>query len=153
MATRATYTLRQKETRAGAPRKGGVYHVYIHYDGYPEGAAEYFAAAMKLRALRYSAENLDAGLRGSLPEQFIRANALAEFTNHPDDHGDTEFHYDIAEVYNAEKRETTVTVKAYKLANFSEKVLPRTEFFNGPIEEFIKRYQVIRVKAQEEVQS
>ena len=71
MSTRATYKI------------NGIYF-YIHYDGYPDGAAVYFH-----NALLYQHK------RGGLAAQFIRANDLAEFTESHEVHGDTEFRYDL----------------------------------------------------------
>lgn len=80
MATRATYTIHAKN---------GVQHsFYIHWDGYPAGAAQYIKAA-----LLHTQNN-----RGGIAEGFIRANDSAEFTTGKDAHGDTEFHYFIHEL-------------------------------------------------------
>lgn len=80
MSTRATYEF-TANTIAHVP--GMTF--YIHHDGYPEGAAHYFRAA-----LTYT------NWRGGLPGQFVRANDNAEFTGHGMDvHGDTEFHWKV----------------------------------------------------------
>ena len=73
MSTRATYKI------------GDVCY-YIHYDGYPEGAAKYF------KAMR-DCENM----RGGYAERFIRANDLAQFIEGHDAQGDTEFQYTLNE--------------------------------------------------------
>lgn len=74
MATRATYSILRNKSR---------YNFYIHYDGYPDGAATYFAAMLN-------------NSKGHVtPESFIRANKRAELTEYT--HGDTEFHYDLEE--------------------------------------------------------
>lgn len=75
MATRATYSIEK-----GMNEK--VYSFYIHWDGYPEGAATYFEAMLKH----------SKGLIS--PESFLRANEGASFTV-PSQHGDTEYHYDL----------------------------------------------------------
>jgi hypothetical protein len=80
MATRATYTINEHEK--------GEFHFYIHWDGYPEGAANYF------RQMLLAME--DAKNRGGFIENFIRANHLAELTEGRDAHGDTEFHYNLS---------------------------------------------------------
>lgn len=78
MSTRATYTIIDT-LYSGKERET---HFYIHYDGYSEGAANYF---YKL----FACENG----RGGLAEKFLRGNELAEFTENPANHGDREFHY------------------------------------------------------------
>ena len=61
---------------------------YIHYDGYPEGAAEYIAAAVEYRT-RINGRD---GLTGA----FYRANATAEFADLPAaSDTDAEYHYRI----------------------------------------------------------
>ncbi len=79
MSTRATYQFKadKKDYSAGAT-------IYIHYDGYPEGAAAYFHAML-------IAENQ----RGGLVTRFIRANELAELTDSHEAHGDTEYRYTV----------------------------------------------------------
>lgn len=71
MGTRATYQI-----------DGHCF--YIHWDGYLEGAAGYFHAAI-------AHENK----RGGLAERFLRANPEAEFTAGHHAHADTEFRYTV----------------------------------------------------------
>lgn len=75
MSTRATYSFDGKHT----PRTT----VYIHHDGYPEGAAVYFYLA------------LCHGGHGRLVERFIRANDRAEITTNHGHHGDTDYRYSV----------------------------------------------------------
>lgn len=77
MSTRATYLF---EAGQIAP----AVCFYIHHDGYLEGAAAYFKAAV-----------LFENARGGLPAQFLRANDNAEFTESHQIHGDTEFRYTV----------------------------------------------------------
>lgn len=79
MSTRATYLF---EADLSNCRPAVCF--YIHHDGYPEGAAEYFLAAL-----------LHTNERGGLAERFIRANENAEFTGSHQAHGDTEFRYTV----------------------------------------------------------
>lgn len=76
MSTRATYKFRRQYHRDVT--------VYIHHDGYPEGAAGlYLVPAIEMAA-------------GYLtPEWFIRANERAEITDGHEAHGDTEYRYTI----------------------------------------------------------
>lgn len=78
MSTRATYEF--KPTVEWQPPQA----FYIHYDGYPEGAARYFYAML-----------MHPNDRGGLAAKFIRANDLAEFTTGHDGHGDTEYQYTV----------------------------------------------------------
>lgn len=67
MATRATYQFKTHN---------GTYTFYIHHDGYPEGAWEYFVDV-------------------KTPEDFIRENEDARLTKSHDVHGDTEYRYTV----------------------------------------------------------
>lgn len=83
MSTRATYLI----DRAC---------FYIRYDGYLEGAAEYFHAAI-------AHENKCGGLA----ERFLRANPEAEFTAGHHAHADTEYRYTVqGTTLEASKRAT-----------------------------------------------
>jgi len=76
MSTRATYQFLPDRSEF----KPNV-TFYIHHDGYPEGAADYFRATIA---------------RGSIGvDNFFRANARAEFTRDHEAHGDTEYRYTI----------------------------------------------------------
>lgn len=81
MSTRAIYQFKW----------GGEYEwqqntatIYIHHDGYPEGAATYFYRMLCMPS------------KGNLATQFIRANDGAELTDDHEIHGDAEYRYDIA---------------------------------------------------------
>lgn len=87
MSTRATYQI-----KSGF----GTVTLYIHYDGYFEGAAHYFHKTLDL--MRTSERDL-------LP-CFLWANELAELTASHEIHGDTEYRYDLAK----EEGEWMVTV-------------------------------------------
>lgn len=122
MATRATYTFKSA---------GGDKHIYIHWDGYPEGAARYFKGMMDLRAEQRKSLS---DLRGGLTEQFIRANRGAEFTKHWEVHGDTEWHYEIIGSYEA------VSIRVYRLEYDDSGDRRGVEFFSGSIDEYFSRY-------------
>ena len=70
MATRATYQIDSKI-------------FYIHWDGYPEGAADYFAAMEKAKDVR----DLPAA------ERFQMANPQAEPIDSHERHSDTQYRY------------------------------------------------------------
>lgn len=77
MSTRATYTF------SNTALAGEDVTVYIHHDGYPVGAAEYFRKALN--------EKMDTGK--PLLEAFITANRGALITRDHEAHGDTEYRY------------------------------------------------------------
>jgi hypothetical protein len=102
MGTRATYRFTQ--TDGNGPKSPVT--VYHHWDGYPSGAAELFAAAV---ANPHNGELTDDGKpkydhetvhRGAgaynLASRFIRANAHAMLTKSHNAHSDTEWRYDVA---------------------------------------------------------
>ena len=74
MSTRVTYRFESKWH--------GKQTFYIHSDGYPAGAAEYFFLAARFE---------NKASNGTLAESFFRANERAEFTLGHDAHGDTEY--------------------------------------------------------------
>ncbi len=82
MGTRATYQI-------------GSHVFYIHYDGYEDGAAVYFynmIDAMNKLDDSGIGRNLNDG---GYPEQFIRGNPGASFTESHELHGDTEYQYTL----------------------------------------------------------
>ena len=123
MATRATYTFKSE---------GGIEaHIYIHYDGYPRGAASYFKKMMELLEER---QKPLSDLRGGLVEQFIRANKNAEFTEHWQIHGDTEWHYEIDG-----DQLTVLELEGSKDLDDSEDRKGR-QFFKGSMGDYLKEF-------------
>lgn len=119
MSTRATYTIKSKNYSD----KTDVKHFYIHYDGYLEGAAEYFKAFVEL-----------TNSKGGNAERFLRANDQAEFTPNPECHGDTEFHYEL---------EPDLTIKAYSInhGNWESGHTPNKSCeFSGDLADFLNKY-------------
>jgi hypothetical protein len=88
MSTRATYQFIDKRKYAATSKP---ITVYIHYDGYPEGAASYFYNML----CDTEVSNGYASWRGCLATRFIRANPLAEITESHEAHGDTEWRYSL----------------------------------------------------------
>lgn len=76
MSTRATYQFKDKTYNTKTT-------VYIHYDGYLEGAAHYLY------------ETLTKPSKGGMATQFIRANPQAEITTSHEKHADADYCYDI----------------------------------------------------------
>lgn len=122
MATRATYSF--QATNAYQPM---WIHTYIHYDGYPSGAAYNFKQTLELLE---QGKDYRSKLRGNVAEQFLRANTLAEFTRSPDVHGDTEFHYEVSIGKNGPM------LRAFEYDHEHN----RLEFFNGTLVDFVARY-------------
>jgi hypothetical protein len=96
MSTRATYLFE--------PGPNDLFPktcIYIHWDGYPEGAANYFYDSL-----------MHAHQRGGWPNVFLRANDAAELTTSHDAHGDTEYRYTLSgegDVLTCQKREGDAT--------------------------------------------
>jgi hypothetical protein len=112
MSTRATYKI---VSEGGQPN----ITLYIHHDGYPEGAAEYF----------YNLLNVE-NRRGGWATQMIRANDGAEITGSHELHGDTEYRYNLYE--------STNSVEAIKEIGSDNETWQT--FFSGSIVDFIKKY-------------
>jgi len=119
MSTRGTYTI----TYRLFDKKVRTQHFYIHCDNYLSGCAAYMKMFIE-------GENR----RGAGPEQFIRSIPWAEYTSHPDVHGDTEFHYEI--------NSTNWTIDAYEIKQNWEhpELTKKCLVFSGLITEFINKY-------------
>ena len=106
MSTRATYRF--------IPKYKGFkpeITLYVHHDGYPEGAANY------LREV-------------SCAEDFIRNNPRAELTLNHEVHGDTEYRYNIIELGRR--------IHAYKREGYGNDAA-WVQFFDGSFDEFIEQ--------------
>lgn len=110
MSTRATY-----QFVANPEHLLPAVTFYIHHDGYPEGAAGYFKAAMLAWA-------------GRLPERFLRANDGAEFTCDHQTHADTEYRYTVDDT----------CLRVEKCYNFTD--VWHCIFF-GDLVEFVEKYE------------
>lgn len=85
MGTRAVYTFKEGKER---------YHVYKHWDGYPEGAALFFMRAIpyawggtRFEAMEFAA----AFVAGNKPQ----GGGDVYFTKSPNAHGDLEYIYEL----------------------------------------------------------
>jgi len=110
MSTRATYRFIPADRRF----KPAI-TLYVHHDGYPEGAANYLQGAFYV-------------------EEFIRKNSRAEITLNHEVHGDTEYRYDII---NADSR-VGRTINAYKREGYGNDAA-WIQFFDGFINQFIEQ--------------
>ena len=112
MGTRATYEFRHE------------YHptqtFYIHWDGYPEGAAMYFLQMFEFN--QWGA---------SLAAKFFRANPTAEFTQGAEAHGDTDYHY----VVENRKIHCLKILRNYETGGCAYNTV-----FRGDLYEFVNKY-------------
>jgi hypothetical protein len=106
MSTRATYRFIPADRRF----KPAI-TLYVHHDGYPEGAANYLQGV-------------------SSAEDFIRNNPRAEITLNHEVHGDTEYRYDIIGISR--------TINAYKREGYGNDAA-WVRFFDGSFDEFIEQ--------------
>lgn len=114
MSTRATYTF------SNTALAGEDVTVYIHHDGYPMGAAEYFRKAMD--------EKLDSGRQ--LLEAFIAANDGAMITRCHEAHADTDYRYTTdGKTIKIQKREIQFNDDGYKTLWF--------DLYEGELDYFI----------------
>lgn len=111
MSTRATYQIEIS--------LGSSVTFYVHHDGYPEGAASYFHAAICHHATG----------RGSLADSFLRANDGAELTPGHSAHGDTEYRYTV-------DRELKIRAEKVDYDGNAE------TFYYGPLLQFVNKYSV-----------
>lgn len=132
MSTRATYQFIR-------PRHGGRFTIYIHHDGYPLGAAEYFARAV----LGCNASGpWSAWLGGSLVEEFIRQNDRAELTADHEQHGDTDYRYTLSRPVAEEHGPDVLTVRSRLYVEGAD---PWKVVFHGQLVEFLKE-QAARIE-------
>lgn len=117
MSTRATYQFAGERT-PGLNHSFPTVTVYIHHDGYPEGAACYF----------WNMHHVASYDRAPLV-CFIRANERAELTESHEAHGDTEYRYTL--------RGTFLTASHRRLSDDSRAFVG---FFAGELVEFINKY-------------
>jgi len=95
--------------------------LYIHHDGYPEGAAQYLDGVHS-------------------PEGFIRKNDRAGITANHEVHGDTEYRYDISVTWTGPDIHRQVGIKAFKREGWGYETTWK-EFFDGSLESFVETYQ------------
>lgn len=128
MATRATYQI-----------NGMTF--YCHWDGYPTGAAQRFAnmiAALTV-AEEGDRKTIDAieQRRGGFEYAFIRGNMDAEPTPSHDEHGDTEFRYNL----RASNDGAWIEVQSVSHEWKTHKCVIRTEY-RGDLKEWLDKCRV-----------
>lgn len=129
MSTRATYRI--KEFGGIEPY---IEYFYIHYDGYPEGAACYFKQLLK--NYEFLKEERIKGHSHWRPGKAIIAFGmipLSELTRDHEEHGDTEYRYNIY----LDKKNNSWSLRAYN---------DESCFFDDDLIKFIEKYGEINEK-------
>lgn len=127
MSTRATYEI-----------DGTTF--YIHYDGYPTGAAEYF-----MTALQYIVDDKPRAINSGFKDIFIKANKNAEITESHDAHLDTNYRYTVTtddEFHSMRGHGMDVLSVKVEAVQWDGKD-PRT-LFEGPLKDFIANAEKIQ---------
>lgn len=114
MSTRATYSFLDNQYPDSAVNTT----LYIHYDGYLEGAALYFYKTFINPS------------KGNLATRFIRANEHAEITKNHTVHSDTDYRYYVS------GNDLNASVLAYRMDRERKKEL----LFTGSLKVFINQY-------------
>ena len=114
--------------------------VYIHHDGYPEGAATYFYNALK-ESSKYYLENNDESWIESYGYKFmgnfIRSNANAEITHGSEGHSGLEYIYKM----NIVSRKITVLQLNWskvKMSDYQFEFWDEVETYT--LADFLKKY-------------
>lgn len=118
MATRATYKFFNTQLIPSAT-------VYIHWDGYPQGAAHYIAEAIGYKGNYSETATLTV-------ERFIRANEGANITQAHTSHGDTDYRYDFS-------HKEQMSVSKRSIERVGDEYQEKWEvIFTGSISEFLE---------------
>lgn len=116
MSTRATYSFLDVEYQNVNTC------VYIHYDGYPKGAALYFYTAITKPS------------KGNFATQFVRANEQAEITKGHTVHSDTDYRYYVT------GNGLDASILAYRMTYGENSDKKKELVFMGTVKEFINKY-------------
>lgn len=118
MSTRAVYTFRDADSE---------HHVYVHMDGYPDGAAMYFAKTLASGLIwplpRFEADEFAAGFVAAVKT----GGGNVRLTDGPDAHADIEYHYALND---------QLWLTAAEVNNWGEESV-RHEIYSGPLHQFI----------------
>lgn len=120
MSTRATYQIKSGFSTAT---------LYIHHDGYFQGAASYFKDTLDLMRITD---------RPLLP-CFLWANVRAELTGSHASHGDTEYHYDLEKEGDTEYHAGIWIVTAYKRRSYDSNEFEME--WMGPLSDFVNEFK------------
>lgn len=117
MSTRAVYTFMDNDDE---------YHVYKHFDGYPEGAAQWIENALPYAwKTRFEASEFACAFIAANKKENTQGDVYLSCG--PTNHGDLEYRYEIT------SHEKQIMVKAFKIdiATGNEK-----EIFYGTLKDF-----------------
>ena len=137
MATRATYELHELDKEPDS--LSGPVCLYLHWDGYPDGAAMYFRRWLEEKHTVLG---------------FLMANPKAEVSDGHESHGDTEYRYTVHLKGSMDNGcvvpETWVKAEEKKYARAQWEGLPEVpedvvfykweQLFNGTLQEFVDKY-------------
>jgi hypothetical protein len=128
MSTRATY----KITEVTHDRHSQCF--YIHHDGYPSGAVEYF------KEMLGNYEQIASHRPGKLITAFSMI-PNSEFTESHDSHGDTKYNYNL--FFKLHGKEFYLVAYKITLTGGSVNDIQeiRTRFFDGTLQAFIDKYK------------
>ncbi len=141
MATRATYRIKEISYCCGI-KQYALQCFYIHWDGYPEGAASYFKSMLEnFASLGASADSVKKVhyKRGQAVLAFGMV-PLADFTDEKEAHGDTEYHYDVLYDHSS----AAWHVCATKISRWGGDGRIDKEVFNGSLHTFLEAYLKIK---------
>jgi hypothetical protein len=130
MSTRATYEF------SNSDKFIPTITYYIHHDGYPEGAAWYFANMLECSQAKNEEYSFRSKYSGGLCESFLHGNNNAEFTESHKAHGDTEYRYNVDN-----KGNLIALKKIYKDESVGAYATSWTQFFVGTVEKFVEDYK------------
>ena len=118
MSTRATYSFLDNEYENSTVNTC----IYIHYDGYPEGAALYFYRTITKPS------------KGNFATRFVRANEQAEITKGHTVHSDTDYRYYVT------GNGLYASVLAYRMTYGTDSQKKKELIFMGTMKKFINKY-------------
>lgn len=125
MSTRAAYTFVDTD--------GATSHVYVHHDGYPEGAAEKFALTLASGQIwplpRYEADEFAAGFIAANKREGGSVRLLAD----PKMVGDLEYHYTVTQAKSG-----TLMVQCDGVSNWDDDWQAKT-IWKGSLVNFIAK--------------
>jgi hypothetical protein len=127
MSTRATYRI--SESIRGDNLTN---YFYIHYDGYPEGAAIYFKQLLTYKS------NAEEAHRKTFAGCFEIGLKYSEKTEDHEVHGDTDYRYNL---YFHDKRRILRAYKRKLIGSTIEDISEMwTQFYADDLDKFIDKY-------------
>lgn len=133
MSTRACYVFKDETN---------TFTVYKHYDGYPEGAAQFFVKAIPYAwdLPRFEASDFAAAFIAANKE---KGGGNIYLTTNPEAHADIEYVYELIQAKNGQlviksfETEYVDSVIDYDIPGSATRY---KEFFYGRLKDFVKQY-------------